>query len=265
MPGTEVATADARLAAHFPAASDTTAVVVLHGPNRATVQAASTQVITGARRLPHAVASSVRESAVSRDGRTALVSVRYDAPRFTLHPADLHRLQAIARSVPHVEGLVSGDLFYQLNVPSNGLAEKVGIGLAVLVLLIAFGSLIAALMPVATAALGDRDRPRAGEAAGQLSTPSTTRRRHWRRCSGSVSGIDYALFIVTRHREGMRDGTASGRRPPLRRHRVPGRCVVWAGVTVVAAICGLAFAGIPVVTSLGLASAWSSRCRCCRR
>ena len=154
VPGTEVATADARLAAHFPAASDTTAVVVLHGPNRATVQAASTQVITGARRLPHAVASSVRESAVSRDGRTALVSVRYDAPRFTLHPADLHRLQAIARSVPHVEGLVSGDLFYQLNVPSNGLAEKVGIGLAVLVLLIAFGSLIAALMPVATAALG---------------------------------------------------------------------------------------------------------------
>ena len=67
-------------------------------------------------------------------------------------------------------------------------------------------------------------------------------------------GVDYALFIVTRHREGLRAGVP----PPLAAAAATatsGSSVLWAGVTVVAAICGLAFAGIPVVTSLGFAAA----------
>ena len=253
VPGTEVHAADAQLAAHFPAASDTTAVVVLHGPDRAGVSVAASHVIAGIRRLPHVVASSVRESAVSRDGRTALVNVRYDSPRFSLHPSDLHALQAVARSAPPVEGQVSGDLFYQLNVPSNGVAEKVGIGLAVLVLLFAFGSVIAALMPVATAALGiitglSLVHLLANWYAVNDSAPALAT------MLGLGAGIDYALFIVTRHREGMRSGLRPAEAATAAMSSA-GSSVVWAGVTVVAAICGLAFGGIPVVTSLGLASA----------
>src|SRR5690348_13178727 len=85
VPGTEVHAAESRLAAHFPAAADTTAVVVLHGSGRAPVAAASREVASGILRLPHVVPSSVQQSAVSRDGRTVLLSVRYDVPRFTLH------------------------------------------------------------------------------------------------------------------------------------------------------------------------------------
>ena len=254
VPGTEVYVADQRLAAHFPAASDTTAVVVLHGADRAAVRDAVARVVEGVRRLPRVVPSEVRESAITPDGRTALVQVRYDAPRFTLHPADLHRLQAVARSsAPDVQGEVSGDLFYQLNVPSNGLAEKVGIGLAVVVLLIAFGSVIAALMPVATAALGIvtglalvhllANWYAVNDSAPALAT-----------MLGLGAGIDYALFIVTRHREAMRAGEPP-RAAAAAATSSAGSSVVWAGVTVVAAICGLAFGGIPVVTSLGLASA----------
>src|SRR3954469_25193873 len=254
VPGTEVYAADQRLAAHLPAASDTSAVVVLHAPDRTTVHAAVEKVAGHVRRLPHVVASSVRQSAVTDDGRTALLQVRYDAPRFTLHPRDLHRLQAIARAAaPGVEGEVSGDLFYQLNVPSNGLGEKVGIGLAVVVLLIAFGSVIAALMPVATAALGIvtglalvhllANWYAVNDSAPALAT-----------MLGLGAGIDYALFIVTRHREGMRAGV-DPRTAAADATASAGSSVVWAGATVVAAICGLAFGGIPVVTSLGLASA----------
>ncbi|HET7311368.1 MAG TPA: MMPL family transporter [Mycobacteriales bacterium] len=253
IPGTEVSAADVRLAAHFPAAADTSAVVVLHGADRATVAAAARDVSARIRGLARVVRPSVRTTATSPDGRTALLSVRYDAVRFSLHPADLRRLQAVARSTRGVEGLVSGDLFYQLNVPSNSLAEKVGIGLAVLVLLVAFGSVIAALMPVATAALGIvtglalvhllANWYAVNDSAPALAT-----------MLGLGAGIDYALFIVTRHREGMRAGL-----PPAEAAAAAmssaGTSVVWAGVTVVAAICGLAFGGIPVVTSLGLASA----------
>src|SRR3954447_23211962 len=253
VPGTEVHRADAELAAHFPAAGDTTAVVVLHGPDRETVRRAAAEVGDEVRGLPHVVPASVRATATSRDGRTVLVHVGYDAARFTLHRADLHRLQAAARSVPGVQGEVSGDLFYQLNVPSNGLAEKVGIGLAVLVLLLAFGSVIAALMPVATAALGIvtglalvhllANWYAVNDSAPALAT-----------MLGLGAGIDYALFIVTRHREGMRAGVEP-RAAAAGATASAGSSVVWAGVTVVAAICGLAFGGIPVVTSLGLASA----------
>ena len=253
VPGTEVHAAESRLAAHFPAAADTTAVVVLHGSGRAPVAAASREVASGILRLPHVVPSSVQQSAVSRDGRTVLLSVRYDVPRFTLHASDLHRLQAVARSSAGVEGLVSGDLFYELNVPGNGLAEKVGIGVAVLVLLIAFGSVIAALMPVATAALGIvtglalvhllANWYAVNDSAPALAT-----------MLGLGAGIDYALFIVTRHREGMRAGLSPAAAAADATSSA-GSSVVWAGVTVVAAICGLAFGGIPIVTSLGLASA----------
>src|SRR5205807_10117595 len=67
-------------------------------------------------------------------------------------------------------------------------------------------------------------------------------------------GIDYALFIVTRHREELRAGL-SARAAATASTATAGSSVLWAGVTVVAAICGLAFAGIPVVTSLGFAAA----------
>src|SRR5207248_930000 len=152
LPGTEVQAAQSRLSARFPAAADTSDDVLLHGSSPGVVAAAVPRVRAGVVGLPHVVASSVAVAARSADGRTLLVHVRYDVPRFTLHTRDLRVLQAVARS-GGVTGYVTGELFYELNLPGNSLAEKVGVGLAVLVLLIAFGSAVATLMPVASAAL----------------------------------------------------------------------------------------------------------------
>jgi RND superfamily putative drug exporter len=67
-------------------------------------------------------------------------------------------------------------------------------------------------------------------------------------------GIDYAMFIVTRHREALHSGVGP-QEAAAAATASAGSAVLWAGITVVAAICGLAFAGIPLVTSLGFASA----------
>jgi RND superfamily putative drug exporter len=67
-------------------------------------------------------------------------------------------------------------------------------------------------------------------------------------------GIDYALFIVSRHREGLRNGLTP-REAAAEATGAAGTSVLWAGITVVAAICGLAFAGIPLITSLGFSAA----------
>ena len=98
LPGTEVQAAQSRLSARFPAAADTSADVLLHGSSPGVVAAAVPRVRAGVVGLPHVVASSVAVAARSADGRTLLVHVRYDVPRFTLHTRDLRALQAVARS-----------------------------------------------------------------------------------------------------------------------------------------------------------------------
>jgi len=67
-------------------------------------------------------------------------------------------------------------------------------------------------------------------------------------------GVDYALFIVTRHREGLR-AHLSPAVAAAAATATAGSSVLWAGLTVVAAICGLVFGGIPVMSSLGFAAA----------
>jgi putative drug exporter of the RND superfamily len=255
LPGTEVQAADQLLAAHDPLAGDTSAEVLLHADDARAVRAAVPRVQDAVRRLPRVVDATVGVTRVAPDGRTVVVHVGYDAPRFTLHGSDLAALERAADTAQGsgVDGYVTGDLFTQLYQPSSGTGEKVGIAIALLVLLFAFGSVIAALMPVATAALAIvtglslvhllANVYSVNDSAPALAT-----------MLGLGAGIDYALFIVTRHREGMRHGLAPAQAAAAATASA-GSSVVWAGVTVVAAICGLAFGGIPVVTSLGVSAA----------
>lgn len=256
LPGTEVERGLDVLSAHFPAAAGETADVVLHDRlGRRLDPDALAAVQAAIVRLPHVVAGSVGEPVRSRDGTTVRLSIAYDVDRFHLASNTLTRLQHAARTASGrgVDGYVAGILLADFQQPSSGLGEKVGIGVAVLVLLVAFGSVIAALMPIATAALGivtglGLVKLLAGVYAVNDSAPQLAT------MIGLGVGIDYALFIVTRHREGLRSGLDA----PVAAATstaTAGASVFWAGITVVAAICGLAFAGIPVITSLGFASA----------
>jgi putative drug exporter of the RND superfamily len=259
LPGTEVQHGQDVLARAFPAAAAETADVVVHAsaPDRlADVVAAVTSQVTA---LPHVAAVTTQPADVSADGTTRRLRVTYDRDRFGLPGNALSRLHSALKAAiagdhaPGAAAYPAGLLVVDFAQPRSGLGEKVGIGAAMLVLLVAFGSVSAALMPIATAALGivtglGLVKLLAAVYAVNDSAPALAT------MIGLGVGIDYALFIVTRHRERLRAGDEPHDAAVLAT-ATAGTSVLWAGVTVVAAICGLAFAGIPVMSSLGFAAA----------
>ena len=254
LPGTEVAAADDQLSAHFPAASYTSADVLLVGGNHRQIAPAVLVAERAIARLPHVVVPGHWPVRWSPDRHMASIHVQYDVPRFTLTAADLGALRNAANA-PRIESHVTGTLANDLNLSdqSTGVGEEVGIAVAMLVLLLAFGSVIAALMPMATAALAivtglSLVKLLANVYGVNNSAPELAT------MLGLGVGIDYALFIVSRHREGLRNGLTP-RESAAEATAAAGTSVLWAGITVVAAICGLAFAGIPLITSLGFSAA----------
>ena len=135
----------------------------------------------------------------------------------------------------------------------GGGAELVGLGVAVIVLLVAFGSVVAMGLPLATALIG------LGTGLGLitvaekfLSVPTVA--PTLAAMIGLGVGIDYALFIVTRHREHLHRGMTV-EESAARAIATAGHAVVFAGITVVIAISGLQFVGIHSIALMGYAIA----------
>ena len=129
--------------------------------------------------------------------------------------------------------------------------EALGLAVAIIVLLLAFGSVITMGLPIVTALLGvGTGMAGVGIFAGLTSVPTVSEMLAI--MIGLGVGIDYALFIVTRHREHLHDGMdpydAAGQATAT-----AGQSVLFAGTTVVIAICGLLLAGIPAITAMGFA------------
>ena len=200
---------------------------------------------------PEAAAMS---GVVSPDGLVALIRVQYPVID-ELTAGDLENLQefgAEAREGSPLQIELSGDLFFSFEEPQTGIGEIVGLIAAVIILLLAFGSLIAMGLPIGMALFGLA----LGISSMSLITylvdiPS------WAPQLGSMIGlgvgIDYALFLVTRHREflarGMTIEESVGRAVAT-----AGQAVIFAGGTVVIAILGLAVAGVPALTAAGIAT-----------
>jgi RND superfamily putative drug exporter len=197
--------------------------------------------------------AAVEDGLVSADGRVALLRVQYPV-RDELSSADLERLKAAgaeARLDSPLRIEMGGDLFFAFEEPETGIGELVGLIAAIVILLLAFGSVIAMGLPIGMAVFG---------LALSVSSMSllmyVVELPSWATQIGSMVGlgvgIDYALFLVTRHREflarGMTVEEAVGRAVAT-----AGQAVVFAGGTVVIAILGLAVAGIPFVTNGGIA------------
>ncbi len=135
----------------------------------------------------------------------------------------------------------------------GGAAEMIGLGVAVLVLLVAFGSVVAMGLPIGTALIGlgaGLGLITVGESFLTIPTVAPTLAT----MIGLGVGIDYALFIVTRHREHLHHGMTV-EESAGRALATAGQAVVFAGVTVVIAISGLQFAGIPMMAKMGYATA----------
>jgi putative drug exporter of the RND superfamily len=152
-----------------------------------------------------------------------------------------------------LEASVGGYVGQQLSKPSTEISEAVGLTAAVIILLFAFGTVTAMMLPIFSAVVGlacALSILRLLEGVVQVPSVAATLAT----MIGLGVGIDYALFIVTRHKLQLRDGMEL-HESIARSTATAGGAVVFAGFTVVIALCSLAFAGIPLVTTLGFTAA----------
>jgi putative drug exporter of the RND superfamily len=141
----------------------------------------------------------------------------------------------------------------QLSKPSTHQSEAIGLAAAVVILLFAFGTATAMALPIATAILGLVSSLALISVLGLLTNVPTTAPT-LATMIGLGVGIDYALFIVTRHKLQLRNGMEM-QESIARATATAGGAVLFAGTTVVIALCSLLFAGIPIVTKLGFTAA----------
>ncbi|MGA5578171.1 MMPL family transporter [Streptomyces koyangensis] len=191
--------------------------------------------------------------AVSRDGTTAYISVTYDVSSFELTEETRDSLENAGNEAREggmtVE--IGGDAL--MVMPETGITEVIGVVVAGIVLVITFGSLVAAGLPLITALIGVGIGVSTITAlASVMDLGSTTATLAM--MIGLAVGIDYALFIVSRYRAELAEGRereeAAGRAVGT-----AGSAVVFAGLTVVIALAGLAVVNIPILTKMGLAAA----------
>ncbi|MET9972104.1 MMPL family transporter, partial [Streptomyces sp. NPDC006356] len=136
---------------------------------------------------------------------------------------------------------------------AGGSAEAIGIAIAALVLLITFGSMAAAGLPLLTAILGVGISMTAILALGSVFGLSLTTGT-LASMLGLACGIDYALFVVSRFREERAKGHTPVEAAGLATGTA-GSAVVFAGLTVVIALAGLSVVGIPMLAKMGLTAA----------
>jgi RND superfamily putative drug exporter len=231
----------------------TAQVVVTARDDRATfsnspeARAALSQLRSAAAELPHVLGTT---EAVSPDGRVGLIRLQYPVLE-DLDPSDLANLKAFGEQASPLRIELGGDLFFAFEEPEAGVGEAIGLVAAIVILLLAFGSVIAMGLPIGMALFGLA----LGISSLSLVTylidiPS------WAPVLGSMVGlgvgIDYALILVTRYREFLGRGLTV-EESVGRAVANAGRAVVFAGGTVVIAILGLAVAGVPFMTAGGVA------------
>ncbi|WP_406118038.1 MMPL family transporter [Streptomyces sp. NBC_00989] len=192
---------------------------------------------------------------ISKDGRTAYATVTFDAQAERIPVADVTRVIDTARAVRDADLRVElGGQAISLVAESGGQStEAIGLVAAGVILFVAFGSLLGMLLPllVAVAALG----------AGLLAVGLTSHVMTLGSDALTVAvliglgvGIDYALFIVTRYRTGLRRGLAP-EQAAVRALDTSGRAVVFAGLTVVTALLGLLVLRIGPLSAMGISAA----------
>lgn len=262
IPGTEAQKAFDLLEQRNPGSSadGATARVVFKAPsgekmedaaNKATVE--KTVEALGDGSEVTSVTDPYKNKSISKDGTVAYAQVSYKVSGMELKDSSKEALEDAAKEA-RAGGMtveIGGDALQA--TPETGSTEIIGIAVAAVVLVITFGSLIAAGLPLLTALIGvgiGISTITALAKALDLGTTTSTLAM----MIGLAVGIDYALFIVSRYRAELAEGRereeAAGRAVGT-----AGSAVVFAGLTVVIALVGLSVVNIPVLTKMGIAAA----------
>jgi RND superfamily putative drug exporter len=263
LPKSDSADAVSLLQEKFPAQSGDSAQIVFHAADgdarapdvRERMEAAFAKVA----KLPHVEGvvspyAAGGAAAVSPDGRTAFATVQFDDRAFDLPKADVKRVIDTAQeaSGDGVQVELGGLPIQAAQQQERGGSETVGLTAAIFVLLLTFGSVVAMGLPIITALVA------LGTGLGLVTlgthvfdtsdfTPALAT------MIGLGVGIDYALFIVTRFRAGLRDGLPV-RDAVVTAMDTSGRAVLFAGVTVVISLLGMFALGVKFLYAPAVAS-----------
>ncbi|MCZ7535072.1 MAG: MMPL family transporter [Acidimicrobiia bacterium] len=191
----------------------------------------------------------------SPGGDVGFVTVRYGIDARDVGRDGFSRLEEVGNGVTAAGMSVEygGDVPAAAAEPEAHTSELIGLGVAMVVLLFAFGSVLAMGLPLISALFGlgvTLTTLALTSAVVDLSSTAPTLAT----MIGLAVGIDYSLFIVTRHRAFLHQGYPV-EEAAARANATAGGAVVFAGMTVIIAISGLVVVGIPAVTVMGLGAA----------
>lgn len=266
VPGTESAKAAELTAEAFPGqAGDSDRIVWHTGPGRepvhsATVEARMTAALDRIAELPGVAAvgspyqgpDGARQ--ISPDGHTAYATVTFEHPADDLPASQPRAVVDAARSAAG-DGLqveAGGSAVALTEKPATHLSELIGIAVAAVVLFVAFGSFAASLLPIVTAVVAVGTATLGITLLGHVMTVADFAPMLGMLIGLGV-GIDYALFIVTRHRKGLRAGL-SVPEAAERAVATTGRAVVFAGGTVCVALLGMLILRLSFLNGVAIAA-----------
>jgi RND superfamily putative drug exporter len=262
IPGTESQQAANLLSQKLPALAGGQTQVVFASTGSAAVTSAAYKAgieasVRALAKVPQVVSVSdpFTTKLISPDGKAALSQVLFSAAAVDVKNASLTDLQN-AGNLASDAGLkvaYGGSVYPGVNQKLSEAPELIGILIAFVILLVTFGAFAAAGMPILNAIIGVLVTVMsltALAAVVNIASVSTTVAI----MLGLSTGIDYGLFILSRHRAQLLTGM------PIERSvgmavGTAGSSVVFAGLTVIIALCGLSVVGIPFLTVMGLAAA----------
>lgn len=258
-PGSQSEEAMELLEERFPEASRGSAMAVFAAPEGQRLERHRADVDSAVARMAKVeevatVTDPFQAGTISSDGRIGFAEITFDVPVMDVVPA---RIEALTEAVEPLrrDGVVAelgGDaVFINAETPTSG-AEAAGLLAALIILVVVFGTLVAALVPIVLALVA--------VAAGLGSISLLANAMDISTAAPTIGamiglgvGIDYALFIVARYRENHEAGQDN---PTALSHAMAsaGAAVLFAGGTVIVAMAALALTGLGFLTSIGLSA-----------
>jgi RND superfamily putative drug exporter len=262
LPHTDAQRATDLLRGRFPSQAGDIDQVVFH-VRSGTLAAQSTRTridraLRAVAALPHVtrvVTPFAGTNAISRDGKTGFAVVSFDERGDALPSAAVKRVIEVAQAArtAQLQVELGGSAVENTQRPTLGAATLIGIGAAMVVLFLSFGSLLAMGLPILTALFG------LGTSMGLiaalthlLSTPDFATQLAF--LIGLGVGVDYALFVVTRYRDALRRTGGDVDAAVVEAMNTAGRSVAFAGATVVVAVLGLFLVGLKLLYGVALAT-----------
>ncbi|MDT4938626.1 MAG: putative drug exporter of the superfamily [Pseudonocardiales bacterium] len=263
IPGTEAQNASNVLSAKLPAFSGGQSTIVFATTNSSAkvtdpgVEATVETAMATVRSIPQvsSVVDPYQGTLVSDSGKVALGQVQWSAKAVDVKDANLAALRNALTPVQAagVQVEYNGSVYPGWRQTASETPELIGLIIAFFILMITFGAFAAAGLPILSAVIGvviTLMGLLAIASVFSIASASTTVAL----MLGLSCGIDYGLFILSRHRTNLLNGMTPEESVPLA-VGTAGSSVVFAALTVIIALCGLSVVGIPFLTVMGVAAA----------